>query len=92
MSTLIEGEIMVTTKDSWKVAIETKYLGPTNIRGSRVKATAQTDNQITLTWDDSLNSSQNHAAAAAALCKKMGWEGSLVGGGTKTGEVFVFVD
>ena len=84
--------MMVTIKDSYKVAIETKYIGPSNIKGSRVKATAQTDNQITLTWDDSLNSAQNHARAAAALCEKMDWNGHLVGGGTKAGEVFVFVD
>ncbi len=82
----------VTTKDSFKVAIETKYLGPTNTRSARVKAIAQTGNQITLTWDSSLTAYQNHAAAAMALCEKLDWEGSLVSGGTKTGEVFVFVD
>ena len=33
-----------------------------------------------------------HAAAAKALCVKLGYVGEMVGGGTKTGMVFVFTD
>jgi hypothetical protein len=49
-------------------------------------------NRVSLTWRAELNSDQNHEAAALALCKKMGWEGRLVGGWTKAGMTYVFVD
>lgn len=53
-------------------AIQTKYLCPTNFRGSRVKATAGAGS-ITLEWDDSKNSYDNHRAAMHALVEKLGW-------------------
>ena len=72
-------------------AIETKYLGPTNYRGSRCKA--WTDGaSIVLDWDHSLNSEGNHRAAAVALYEKMGWHGTIAQGGTLRTDVFVFVD
>ncbi len=71
-------------------AIITKYLGPTNYRGSRIKATDTDRNTITISYDAALRHDDAYAAAAIALCKKMGWTGSLIGGGTKTGMVFVF--
>ena len=83
-------------------AIITKYLGPTNFRGSRVKATAQAGS-ITLSWDDALGVDENHLRAALALCKKFGWDNRskkmmalplLIGGGlpNNTGNVYVFRD
>ena len=73
-------------------AITTKYIGPTNYRGSRIKAVAEGGNSITLSYDDALNSDQNHLAAAVALRDKMNWKdsGKLLGGGTEKGYVFVF--
>lgn len=53
-------------------AIVTKYIGPTNFRGSRVKATAQAGS-ITIGWDDALNADDNHQRAAQALATKHGW-------------------
>lgn len=53
-------------------AIVTKYLGPTNIRGSRIKATAQAGS-ITATWDYALDICANHRAAAVALANKFKW-------------------
>jgi hypothetical protein len=53
-------------------AIVTKYFGPGNVRGSRVKATCQAGS-ITLPWDDSLHRDANHLVAAKALATKMGW-------------------
>lgn len=47
--------------------ILTKYLGPTNTRGSRVKATTGSGASITIPWDHELDADQNHAAAAMAL-------------------------
>jgi hypothetical protein len=39
-----------------------------------------------------LDSFANHQAAAEALCKKLKWTGTLVGGGTVGGYCFVFKD
>lgn len=73
-------------------AIITKYHGPTDRRGSRVSATDTDRNRITIPYDDELRHDDAYAAAAIALCKKMGWKGKLIGGGTKTGMVFVFAN
>lgn len=56
-------------------AITTKYLGPTDRRGSRVKASCLAGH-LTLEWDDRFNSDQNHAMAAMALAKKLDWTGN----------------
>jgi len=53
-------------------AIVTKYLGPTNHRGSRIKAKCQSGS-ITVSWDSNLHINENHTAAATALAQKMGW-------------------
>lgn len=69
-------------------SIETKYYGSTNSRGSRIKAT-DGDNSVTVSYDHSLNTERNHAAAALTLARKLKWTGTLIGGGTKAGYVFV---
>jgi hypothetical protein len=51
--------------------ILTRYLGPTNTRGSRVKAKSGSGASITVGWDHELDSDQNHAAAAIALAVKI---------------------
>lgn len=66
-------------------AIITKYLGPTDRRGSRVKAIADAGS-ITVAWDSALSAEQNHDAAALALTRKFRWDAkgyrhSLVRGG-----------
>lgn len=53
-------------------AIKTAYLGPTNVRGSRIKATCGAG-AVILNWEHSLNSERNHMAAAQALIQKLGW-------------------
>lgn len=74
-------------------AITTKYFGPTNVRGSRIKATAEAGS-IIVQYDDRLNSSQNHCAAAKAFANKMGWNyGTWYMGGLHNGDrVFVCPD
>ena len=54
-------------------AITTKYIGPTNSRGARVKATCDAGT-ITISWDHALNTEGNHDAAALALVRKLGWD------------------
>ena len=53
-------------------AITTKYLSPTDTKGARIKATASAGS-ITLSWEYSLNTTENHAVAAHALANKFGW-------------------
>jgi len=72
------------------VAITTRYLGPTNFKGSRIVAEAGSGLRcrIVISCPDDR---EPHAAAAEALCLKMGWSGTLLQGGTKDGEAFVFM-
>lgn len=78
-------------------AIVTKYFGPTNTRGSRIKATAQAGS-VVVPWDHSLGIDENHDRAANALLKKLGWHetirtASLCGGQLPDGTyAFVIVD
>jgi hypothetical protein len=51
-------------------AIVTKFLGPTNTRGSRVKAFLPSGLSVTLSWDHALNSQENHHKAAKACVQK----------------------
>lgn len=53
-------------------AIVTKFLGPTNNRGSRVKASAFAGS-IIVSWDYSKGVDDNHYAAALALALKLEW-------------------
>jgi len=73
-------------------AILTKYLGPTNFKGARIKAYDGDGNSITISFDYGLNSEDRHKKAAVALCEKMDWSADLVGGGIKNGYAFCFID
>ena len=70
-------------------AITTKYIGPTNFRGSRIKASCEAGS-ITLPYDYSENDG-GHYGAAVALIKKLGWEdyGTWYRGDTANGHVYV---
>jgi hypothetical protein len=72
-------------------AIITKYHGPNN-RGSRISATDEDGNRITISYPHELSGEAVHRKAAEALCAKMGWTGKLVGGSLKRGYVFVFTE
>ena len=74
-------------------AIYTKYLGPTDTRGSRVRATTASggkDETLTRSWDSAGESTDNHVAAARELATKLGWKGDWVHGYATGGE-YVFV-
>lgn len=72
-------------------AIITKYLGPTNHRGSRIKATAYAGS-VTVPFDYSLDTVERHRAAAMALAAKYGWrEGAWTYGEMPDGSGFAFV-
>ena len=72
-------------------AIETRYLGPTNHRGSRIKAQAWAGS-VTVPYNHALNIEDNHRAAATALLAKLGWQGSYAQGGNAKGDGYVFVN
>jgi hypothetical protein len=69
-------------------AIQSKYLGPTSYRGSRVKAWLdECHTTVTIPWDSALDPADNHRRAAQELCKAMGWKCRLITG--FTGRVYV---
>jgi hypothetical protein len=78
-------------------AITTKFLGPTNFRGARIRASCEAMT-ITVETDHGLDAEENHQRAARLLIEKLGWfhdeargdrYGRWFGGGTKDGYVFV---
>ena len=83
------------------MAIETKYLGPTDYRGSRIKATArdtfssdEKPKSVTVSMDYALDTDANHERAALALLPKVcnNPDGvQLHKGATQRGYVFVVV-
>jgi hypothetical protein len=74
-------------------AIQTKYLGVTNTKGSRIKATCAAGS-ITIPYPHELGQGQPaHRKAAEALVAKLGWSvhGALLGGQLPDhSHVFVF--
>jgi hypothetical protein len=72
-------------------AIETKYLGATNAKGGRIKATAW-GGSITLPYDHALDVQGNHKAAADALIAKLGWTGTFAQGANVKGDGYYFVN
>ena len=72
--------------------IETRYLGPTNKRGPRIKATASGNGgSVTIDIDNGRSIEENHRDAAVKLKGKLGWPGPMVAGHTKKGKVWVFL-
>jgi len=71
-------------------AIITKYLGPTNVKGSRIKATAAAGS-VTIHIDHALDIEDNHFIAAEALADKFGWTGAWFMGGMPDGSGYCFV-
>lgn len=72
-------------------AIFTKYLPATDTKPARIKAYAEGGSTITISYGFDGN---GHPQAALALCRKMGWNGTLVSGGRpdNKGEVFCFLE
>ena len=72
-------------------SIFTKYVGPSNVRGSRIIATASGNaGKTTVSYNDDLPRDEAHAEAVKALCAKLGWRGAMIGSDTKDGMVWVF--
>lgn len=85
------------------VAIQTRFIGPSNTLGSRVGArtmrnhgrrydgtrTDGKNERLILDWDHTLNPERNHIAAAHKLATRLGWDGAWFAGSTDDGYVFV---
>ncbi len=54
-------------------AIVTRYLGATNYRGARIKATADAGS-VTISYPYELSGEDVHRAAADVLLVKLGWD------------------
>jgi len=76
--------------DSPYQTITTKYLGPTETKGARIKAVTFGGTSVTVPFD---YNGDPHNIAMIALRDKLGWNlHKCVSGSTKTGCVFVFID
>lgn len=75
--------------ESGRVAVVTTYHGPTNYHGSRitVRRADGGGKRITVGWDHSLGTTENHAAAVREYLSLMGWGGRWTVGSTRTGAV-----
>jgi len=60
-------------------AIETRYLGPTNTKGGRIKAECW-GGSVTIPYDHALNTDENHYRAAMALAAKCAHHAEQFGG------------
>ena len=70
-------------------AIETVYKGPTSNRGGRYIA-RDLDGKRAVVSSGAVTDDHGHAAAARALCLRLGWTGRLIGGATRAGMAWVF--
>lgn len=71
--------------------IQTKYFGPTNYLGSRIKATTESGISTTISYPYELSGVHCHIKAVNALNKKLGWSGDMVAGSTNNGDGYIFV-
>jgi hypothetical protein len=59
-------------------AIQTKYFGPTNTRGSRIVAQCAAK-RVSVPYEHSMSAEENHLAAAYHLQVALGWVGERYG-------------
>lgn len=51
--------------------ITTRYIGPTNYRPGRIRATSTNGEKITVSWNHDIGMDENHTAAAVELSKRL---------------------
>jgi len=74
-------------------AICTKYIGPTNFKGSRIKAYCESGLSVTIPNPDKELMEDSHRVAVAVFLEKFGWPGTALEwrpGATKSGWAWVF--
>lgn len=73
-------------------AITTKKLGPTDTKGSRIKAATASGISITMPWDYEVDELGNSRQAMRELIRRKlndGWHGNWLAAATRDGYVFV---
>jgi hypothetical protein len=70
-------------------AIITKFIGPTNHRGARIKAIAAAGS-VTVPYEYGTDTEGAHRVAAVAFCEKFGWTFDHIAGDLPDGST-VFV-
>ena len=70
-------------------AIQTRYFGPSNVKGARIKAWAEAGS-VTINYPYELSGQACHRAAAQALADKFGWKSKYLGGCLPNGD-YAFV-
>lgn len=70
-------------------SIQTRYLGPTNYRPSRIVATTASGQRLIVPYDYALNVEHNHRAGAEAIRVALAWPKFKAGGSTKDGYVWL---
>ena len=73
-------------------AIETKFFGPTNHRGARIRVTLPGAHDLRCPGTMRSASIRNHDAAARALAEKLEWRGSWFAGCNVNGSGNVYVN
>lgn len=71
-------------------AIETRYCGPTETKGSRIRASCD-GGSLYVSYDNALGREENHYAAVKALCDKLGWDAARFFGGSLASGQWAFV-
>lgn len=84
------------------MAITTRYFGPSNVRGSRIKALARKaetwgdthhkEMSLTDSWNHGEGVEENHCRVAYLLATKLNWSGFYVAGTLPDGRGNVFVN
>jgi len=68
MGKTLKAPEVLTVKITTRRCVETKYLGPTNSHGARIKGTNVTSKKtLTMNWNHELDALDNHAQVAARL-------------------------
>lgn len=72
-------------------SIITKYLGPGNVRGSRISVKATGGVRRSYHVDNAMSVDANHIAAAQRFARELGWSGEWIGGAydDKGAQIFV---
>lgn len=71
--------------------IETRYLGPSNTKPGRIRATASGGASALVSYaHDATSVEAAHAQAAEKLRAKMKWDAMYLAGSTQRGYVFAF--
>jgi len=61
-------------------AVMTRFIPASNVRGARIKASAEGVKSLTISYPHEMNAEQGHRLAAEKLATRQGWKGDFCGG------------